>query len=356
MTVPYEEWMRPASLILSEEASGCVNCGHVLDEYALLAPVLPDPVVFVPDYRITYITPPVEPVKERSDSYVCRINYVVDKWDLLRDFKDNARILDEVDKVITEIKNDPNLTITSCSVTGYASPEGRYERNVILAENRARTFMDYLRERHGWDMSTVSSEGRAEDWEGLRAAVAASPLIGRQIVLDIIDNRTGTERKTAMQALPSYRSVLLPEYYAPLRRNEYRVSYTVRGFSMEEAKELLKTRPQLLSLNELFMVANSYPNGSEEYKYAFDVAARMFPQDATANLNAGAVEIETGAYDAAIARLGRLSTPEAWNDLGVAYAKQGNTAAAEANFRKAAAAGSADAAHNLEQLQRLKND
>jgi Flp pilus assembly protein TadD len=127
-----------------------------------------------------------------------------------------------------------------------------------------------------------------------------------------------------------------------------------RAFNVEEAKTMIRTRPQLLSLNEMFLVADTYVKGSDEFKYVFDVAARLFPQDATANLNAGAVEIEAGAYDAAIARLGRLSTPEAYNDLGVAYARQGDLTAAEANFRKAAAAGSADAAHNLEQLEKAK--
>jgi hypothetical protein len=345
-SVPYGEWMDEAQLVLVESATGCVGCGPTVREYVLWKGTRPV-------YVVSYITPPVEPVKERSDSYVTRINYVVDRWELRRDFMDNRRILDEVDKIITEIKNDPYLTVTSCSVVGYASPEGNYERNVLLAENRARTFMNYLRDRHGWDMGTVKSEGRGEDWEGLREAVNASQLSGRQAVLDIIDNYSGTQRKARMRALPSYHSVLIPQYYAPLRRNEYRVAYTVRGFSVEEARELVRTKPQLLSLNELFLVANSYPKGSDEYKYAFDVAARMFPQDATASLNAGAAEVEAGAYDSAIARLSRLSTPEALNNLGVAYARQGDLTAAEASFRKAVAAGSADAAHNLEQLNNL---
>jgi hypothetical protein len=360
MSVGYGDWMHETSLVLVEEISACVACGHTVRERELLRPLLPAPEVFVPEYRISYITPPTEEVQVRSDSYVCRVNYVVDKWDLLRDFRGNAAILDEVDAVIREIQNDPDLTITECSVIGYASPEGRYDRNLLLADNRARAFMNYLRDRHGWDLSIVRSEGRGEDWDGLRAAVVAAPSVpDRDMVLEVIDNTPDIAlRKRKLQALSggsTYRW-LLAELYPPLRRNEYRVSYVARAFDIEEAKKLVRTRPGLLSLNEMFLVANTYPKDSEEFKYVFDVAARLFPTDAVANLNAGAAEVETGAHDAAIRRLERLQTPEAWNNLGVARAATGDAVGAEADFRRAAAAGSADAVHNLQQLLQAKEN
>jgi hypothetical protein len=350
VTVRWEEWMGGASLVLTEEVSGCVNCGHTEREYALLTPLLPVP--SAPDYRFGYVAPPVEPVKERSESFVCHIDFPVDRWDLQRNFRGNALTLDRVDRVIMDIRSDRNLRVTGCSVVGYASPEGGYMRNLMLAENRARSFSDYLRRRHGWDIGAIGHEGRGEDWQGLRAAVEASPLSGRQTVLDIIDFYDVELRKAMMRTLPSYHSVLLPQYYAPLRRIEFRLFYVARAFDVEQAKELIRTKPQLLSLDEMFMVAATYTKGSEEFKHVFDVAARLFPNDATAILNAAVMEVETGALDAAIGRLGRLSTPEAWNLLGVAWAMKGDRANAEANLGRAAAAGSADAIHNLEQLKR----
>ncbi len=368
MTVPYKEWMQTASLILLEDASGCVGCGHIGNQYALLTPLFPaveqpkpvvaSPTLYQPTYRLSYITPPVEPVKERSEAYVCRLNYVVARYELLRDYKDNARILNEVDGIITELQRNPDLTITSASVIGYASPEGNYNSNITLSENRARAFLNYLRDRYNWNTYSIHSEGRGEDWPGLREAVMrASYVPDRDQVLSIIDNTIDVAaRKQRLQALSGGRTYrwLLDELYPPLRRNEYRVAYVARAFNIEEAKALIRTKPHLLSLNEMFLVANTYPKESENYRYIFDVAARLFPQDPVANLNAGAVEIEAGLYDAAIQRLSRLSTAEAWNNLGVAYVHKGDLVNAEANFRRGVAAGSIDAAQNLTELERVK--
>ena len=55
---------------------------------------------------------------------------------------------------------------------------------------------------------------------------------------------------------------------------------------MEEAKEIIKTRPQNLSLNEMFLVANTYPTGSQEFIDVFETAVQMYPQSEIANINA----------------------------------------------------------------------
>ena len=58
---------------------------------------------------------------------------------------------------------------------------------------------------------------------------------------------------------------LLNEMYGPIRRNEYRVEYNVRHFSLEEGRQMIKTRPDLMSVSEIQQVADSYGKGSSEY-------------------------------------------------------------------------------------------
>lgn len=113
--------------------------------------------------------------------------------------------------------------------------------------------------------------------------------------------------------------MLLRDYYPPLRRNEYTISYVARAFNVDEAKQLIKTKPQYLSLNEMFLVANTYPKDSGEFKEVFDIAARIYPDDPVVRLNTAALELENGAIDAAIVRLQKSDMPEAWNNLGIAY-------------------------------------
>ena len=52
---------------------------------------------------------------------------------------------------------------------------------------------------------------------------------------------------------------MLKYIFPSLRVAICKVNYEIKNFNLDEAKEIIKTRPQNLSLNEMFMVANSYP-------------------------------------------------------------------------------------------------
>lgn len=51
----------------------------------------------------------------------------------------------------------------------------------------------------------------------------------------------------------------------------------LRAFNVDEAKQLYKTKPQYLSLNEMFLVANTYPKDSDEFKEVFDILPAFIP-------------------------------------------------------------------------------
>jgi len=346
--IPYKEWMRRASLVMLAEATGCVDCESQTEQVVLVG-ALPEP-----EFRVTYIIPEAE-TKTFSERYSARLNYVVDKWDLLSDFKDNARVLSEVDQTIRPILNNPDFKITHCAVDGYASPEGNYERNLLLARNRAESFLNYLSQRYNFDRSSVNSRGHGEDWQGLRDTVSNMPwLTDGARVVEIINNTFDVaQRKSRLQALSggaTYRD-LLASVYPSLRRNEFEITYEIRPYSVVEALEVFKTNPRQLSLNELFLVAQEHPAGSPEFNRVFDTAVRMFPESEIAKINAGAMEIEQGAQTLAAERLRNTNTPEGWNNAGVAYALLGEYRLAAEYLGKAAAAGEINGAHNLEQLR-----
>ena len=77
------------------------------------------------------------------------------------------------------------------------------------------------------------------------------------------------------------------------------MKYTIRNFSVDEAKELIYTDPKQLSLNEMFQVAQTYEPGSDRFNEVFEIAVRMYPDDPVSNLNAALSAISTGRYDAA---------------------------------------------------------
>lgn len=362
-TIPYQaeiqkaDWMKNAALVLNEQVKGCADCTSRSGLVDSLNPrILPGD--YIPAYQLTYIMPQAE-VKTRSDRHSATFNYVVDRYDLHRDYKDNARKLDEVDRIINEIRNNSDFIIRKIDIAGYASPEASVAHNRMLAKNRAESFATYLNAQFGILRNRLNIKSYGEDWNGLREAVDTSSLADKQAVLDIIDHIGNPDARDArlkkLSGGSTYRT-LLDDFYPALRRTEYTIIYNVRPFSVEEAREIIKTNPKLLSLNEMYMVARSYPAGSKEFKDVFDISARLYPDNSISIINSASADIEGGNVNAALERLSKIeSDPKTWNDFGVAYARKGDFTKAKEYFDKAATAGDENVSHNLEELGKERN-
>lgn len=73
-----------------------------------------------------------------------------------------------------------------------------------------------------------------------------------------------------------------------LRHTDYRIAYDIRSYNdVAEIGRVMQESPQKLSLNEFYLVAQEYEPGTDEFTEVFETAVRMFPNDKTANLNAG---------------------------------------------------------------------
>lgn len=350
LSVPYEGWMRNATLFVDENTTGCASCDIANNIYGLSSRILPP--LAVPQFELSYVTPPVEPVKQRSETYSAYLNFEVGKSVLLKDFKDNAAVLNEVNKIVTEVRNDKDLKFTEFNVVGYASPEGGYDYNMKLSESRAKAFVAYMKDKESLDPSIMKVDWKGEDWIGLREAIRKSNLSDRDQIMEILNIEDINKRKSKLQTLNGGKTykMLLNTYYPPLRRIDYTLAYIARPFDVNEAKQVIKSKPQYLSLNEMFLVANTYDKASQDFKEVFDIAVRLYPTDPIAQLNTAALEIETGATDAAINRLMNINAPEAWNDLGVAFANKQDYQTASQYFSKAAATGLKAAIWNQQQL------
>ncbi len=351
--IPYESYMTDSELILLEAVHGCADCLVHEDAKVLLTPFLQDPV-----FVLSYVTPEVEPVKARKDRHSASLNFVVDRHEIVRSYKQNAGVLDQVDRVIREVKGNSDITITEFAVSGYASPEANFEYNRELAGRRANSFVDYLVSTHGILREQIKSViGYGEDWKGLEEALRTSSLPNAKAVLDIIASTGNPDARDAkiiaLDNGATYRT-LLDRYYPALRRTDYVIAYNVRAFDVEEAKEVIKVNPKHLSLNEMYLVAKSYPADSKEFKEVFDIATRLYPDEPVAIINASAVDIEGGNYQAAIERLSKVSnSAAALNNMGVAYAKLGDRDRAIDCFNKAIAAGDMEnAQNNLKQISK----
>lgn len=342
--LPYEDWMKNSNVIVAEDLCGC---GDVKDQNTVELKRLRTP--FMP-----YMRPAAEAQKVRHEEGRAFIDFPVDKITLYPEYRQNPRELEKIVSTINLVKNDKNTTITNIEIHGYASPESPYEHNAYLAENRAKTLKDYVRKLVNIDDTTFSVTSTPEDWEGLRKYVVESNLQNRDAILKLIDNTSldidDKEWKIKLTYPDDYR-FMLENWYPALRHSDYVVSYSVRPFTVEEAKEIMKTKPQQLSLEEMFMVAQTYEPGSDEFNEVMETAVRMYPDDPTANINAACTRMESGDLEGAKRYLSKAgNSPQALHAKGVMAMLEGNTDQARQLLNQAKQAGAQGVDKNLQIL------
>lgn len=343
VSVPYRKWMDRASLVVAEDTC---QCGEVSKGNSIL--LAQADLVFTP--RLAYISPQAETRKARALSGEAYLDFPVNKTVIYPEYRRNTAELAKIRATIDTIRTDKDFSITRISLKGYASPEGRYAANVRLSEGRTDALKDYLMSEYGFEASLFRTNAGAENWAGLRKYVAQSGLADKEAILAIIDSEEepdAKEQRIRREHAASYRT-LLQDCYPALRRTDYTVDYVIRGFNVEEAKEVIKTRPQNLSLQEMFAVAQTYQPGSEDFNRVFDIAVRLYPDDPVANLNAANALLERGAAELALKYLEKAGdTPQADNARGVAMIMLERYEEAESYLDRAAKAGIGEAEENL---------
>ncbi len=287
-SVDYQPWMEHAFLTLSNDYCGC---GDILDRRKDTLDVIDRrrPQLFFKPLTC-YVEPKAEGIKDRSESGSAFIDFRVNRTEIRPDYRRNTVELAKIISTVDLVRNDSNVTITAIDIHGYASPEGPYANNVRLAQGRAKALADYVARLRNFDRSIFNVASTPEDWDGLRRYVADSlHLDNTQGLLAVINDSTlapDARDRRLRQRFPAQYAYLLENVYPALRHSDYTVHYTVRAFNLEEARRIFVDKPGQLSLQELFLVAQSYPAGSDEFNRVFDVAVHLFPKDPTANLNA----------------------------------------------------------------------
>lgn len=347
---PYMSWMDNSELYMEYETRGCGNQnGYMADMGVLYAPVAP---------QVLFVAPAVEAEKVRHDQMTSRIIFRVDKYDINPDIFNNAQELQRIYEFTENVITNKDVNVTNFRLTGYASPEASYAYNDRLSRNRVNALRDHIMRKYNLDRSKITTDNVPEDWKGVTEWVAESNIVHKNEVLNIISTTSDPDlRDGKIKALDNGQTydMLLKEVYPLLRRVEYIIEYTVMPFTVEKGKEVLRTNPQHLSLDELYQIAGTYPVDSREYRDIFAVAVRNFPNDPVANNNMAAIAIREGDLEAArkYAEKGS-SNPMSLNNMGIINALQGRYDEARDAFRRAMEMGSKEAAFNLENVYSLR--
>ncbi len=346
--LPYQSWMNGATLWIHRDLYGC--CNSLLDEQAA-----PLGEYWAFDPVLVYVTP--SPNKEaRSLEGRANIVFRVNKTDIDPTYHNNTAELAKIRATIDSVRTDSDVIITSVWLKGFASPESPYAHNTELAKGRVEAVKAYVQNLYRFADGVITTDYEPENWQELREYVDKSTLTHRSEILTLIDTNMDPDAKEAniKKSYPQDYKLLLNNCYPYLRHTDYKVSYVVRAFTdIETIKRVYSTEPSKLSLNEMFMLAQEYEPGSEQFTEIFETAVRMYPNNEEANLNAAVAEIKRGDMENARKHLAKAGdSGEADYTRGVVAVMDKDYATARPLLENAKAKGISEADYCLSYIDK----
>ena len=349
----YDPWMEHSKLDF-ECVTGC--CGNEKTENVPMATMDYAAPQYKPEF--TYIRPAAVDSKLFNLEGQAFINFRVNKTNIEPDYMTNPEEMKKILDTIDAVRDNKDAKVKRITLTGYASPEGSYAGNARLAQGRTDALREYIRRQYAFPENLFVTKSVPEDWAGLKAAIEKSSLSDKAELISFIDSDYPIEKRNDQlrKLFPETYPYLLKEIYPGLRHTDYVVNYEVRKYTdINEIREVLKTHPQNLSLNEFFLAAQSYKPGTPEFDRVFDVAVRMYPKDPVANINAAMASISRGDLTSAQNFLNQVGdSPEANYARGVLAAKQENYDKALTLFKKAGTPAAKDAIKQINEILNYK--
>ena len=248
-----------------------------------------------------------------------------------RDF--NETILEELKKALTPQMQVSGTSLRRIDIQGYGAPVGNYKQNEIRSNARALALKEYLLTAKGKAPNSVSVSWVAEDWDSIQSLINGSQMRLRDAALDIIRSvDVGACREDQLRVLDSGElyARLQSEVFPQVCRMTYTASFTREGVST------LNLAGRDVTLPGMYRAAMEFRKGSLEYNDLLDLAARLYPDYPEACINAAGVAMIRGDLDkAAYYLLGLETDPRAYNNFGVYHLMKGETAKAEVYLRMA---------------------
>ena len=361
-TIPYSDWMAGASLYIESEESGWTGRSHLyedklIDQISLTtetaiaesvssAPATPrkqekakPALTAAPRHWIPFLPLSAAiPVSEKT------VNGTIALTGDCRTEQKDKTFCEAVARAISQDLSASDAIIVTLSLHGYGVPAGNYRRNEQRCAERAQLLKEHLIATQAAKM--VSVTWTAEDWQRIAMLVEAdNNLILRSAALDVMQNidiTRGREDQLRMLASGKTYEQLSQRVFPQVQRIEYTATLQHRTATSTEPAEL----------KSLYRTASALPRGTSEFNDLIDVAARLYPDNAVAAINAAGVALTKGELDKAERYLSPWQTDaRAYQNLGVLSLLKGDPAKAEVYLRMAEAQGVSEATTVIEKLK-----
>ena len=270
----------------------------------------------------------------------------------LRNSELKSQALCDLNAAIKDADTTANKAINKLEVAGYASPDGEEGLNEKLANTRQNNAQKYLQKqlKKAKVDATIEANVTAEDWAGFQAAMEASNIQDKELVLRVLSMYSDPEEREAqIKNLSVAFKTIAEEVLPALRRSRLILTTDLIGKSDEEIATLAANDPAALNVEELLYAAtltNDLATKLDIYKKA----VAQYGADYRTHNNLGMVYFEQGNvaeaarcyakalqiepnnadvnYNAALAAMAQNDLEKAEAYLGKAAGTQGNLSAA----------------------------
>ncbi len=256
-----------------------------------------------------------------------------------------------MEKFIKDAKAAEDMELKNIQIQSYASPDGPMSLNEKLADNRegaADKFVKNSMKKNKIDeyknLDFFKKYVVAEDWEGFKKAMEASNIRDKELILRVLAMHSDPEvREREIKNISSAFSTIADQILPKLRRSKFIVNAERIGKSDEQIRDLAKSNPSALNVEELLYAATLFDNNGDKLAI-YETAMKQFPNDWRGFNDAGMILFEMGKVDQAKADFQKADQMSAnnkvvKNNLGAVALKNGNVKEAEVLFGAATGAG-----------------
>ena len=245
-----------------------------------------------------------------NEKYTADIRFLINQANIRQGELDSQGVID-LQTQLRDAAAAPNREIEEINISSYASPEGAYDFNQRLAENREKNTTNYMEGQLKKDKITefgeLTKQFTAEDWEGFQELVAASNIQDKDLILSVLSNVKDPEvREQEIRNLANVFETLADQILPQLRRSHITASVNVIGKSDEEIAKLAQTNPSELNFEELLYAATLTDDNNRKAQI-YEQVTRLYPNDYRGYNNLGKAQYVNKNYTAAVANLNKAA-------------------------------------------------
>lgn len=293
-TVPYAAWMNGAALYFESQRDKGQGNRHTFEDNVLSSVAVTTDTTLTAGPRVEVLAEGIlarvrylSPATEAS-----KIATVTGVMPLTREEVHSAKFNSEVYQHIMSVagKQGGGRPLVAVRLHGFGAPEGNYHATARMGMDRQLWLRDYLLRQKGTAAARCRVDWTPEDWDSIVTIVRGSTMRYRNAVLDIIRATDVADgRESNLKTLAKGQPYNYLEHH--VFDKVYRMAYTL-DFAVPDADSVTgavtpdNDRSQLTYAN-LFGVAEGYGRGSTTFRELMAMGARLFPNSAEANINAG---------------------------------------------------------------------